>query len=129
MAAYREALPAKGFSNGFNSCAPEVVMACRVDHASKVAAPCDAIASLFQRRMFRRFSARNVPTDTVMGLPGLRKAMGAGELTARADAGASGRAAGSDIVNGCSGAATVAAAGGKEFSLAEGALERPGSAG
>ena len=45
IAAYNDALPANGLSNGFISTAPAVVMAWRVDQASNVAAPLEAIAS------------------------------------------------------------------------------------
>ena len=116
MTAYREELPAKGLSMGFNSCAPDVVMACRVDHASNVAAPLEAMVSPRHRSCFRRFSARNSATDTFMGLPDFRKAKGAGAFNAGTGAGASGRAAESDMATGSSGAAIVAVAEGKEFS-------------
>ena len=45
MAAYKEELPAKGLSVGFSSCAPVVVMARRVDQASNVAAPLEAMTN------------------------------------------------------------------------------------
>src|SRR6266567_613478 len=93
MAAYSDTLPAKGFSDGFSSCAPDVVMARRVDQASKVAAPLEAMTRLFQASCFRRFSARNSATVTVMGLPAFRNAIGAGAVTAVKGNGASGSAA------------------------------------
>src|SRR5271169_2228178 len=82
MAAYNDALPANGFSKGFNSTAPDVVMARRVDQASKVAAPLDAMIRPFHISSLWRFSARNSSTDTVMGLPGFKNARGAGDVTA-----------------------------------------------
>src|ERR1700690_881306 len=92
MAANREALPAKGLSNGFSSTAPIVEIAWRVLNASKAAAPLEAMTSPFHINSLRRFSARNWLTDTVMGLPGFRNAIGAGAVTGTGT-GASGRAA------------------------------------
>src|SRR5712671_625577 len=91
ITAYKEAFPAKGLRNGFNSCAPSVI-AWRVDQASKVAAPDDAMARPVQSRWLKRFSARNSLTDTVVGLIGFAKisAMGAGASTAEAALRASG---------------------------------------
>src|SRR5665213_836913 len=77
IAAYKEEFPANGFSSGFNSTAPVVVMACRVDHASKVAAPLDAMANPFHSNCFLRFSATNSSTDTFMRFVGFRNAIGA----------------------------------------------------
>src|SRR5271169_6083179 len=81
MAAYNDAFPANGLSKGFNSTAPPVI-ARRVDQASKVAAPLEAMTRPFHINSLRRFSARNSLTDTVMRLPELRYAIGAGAVTA-----------------------------------------------
>src|SRR5665213_1344599 len=97
MAAYSEALPANGLSKGFSSTAPEVVMAWRVDQASKVAAPLEAITKPLHINCLRRFSARNSHTDTFMGFPELMKAIGAGAFSGATGTGESGKAAvGSD---------------------------------
>src|ERR1700675_4455295 len=80
MAAYNDALPANGFSKGFSSTAPAVI-ARRVDQASKVAAPLEAMTRPFHVSSLRRFSARNSLTDTVMRFPGLKNAIGAGAGT------------------------------------------------
>src|SRR5580704_12732105 len=92
MAAYKEALPANGFNKGFSSWAPAVVMTWRVDQASKVAAPLEAMTKPFHINSFRRFSARNSATDTVNGLPGFMNASGAGAIAAIGN-GSSGRSA------------------------------------
>src|ERR1700722_16452039 len=92
MAAYKDALPANGFSKGFSSCAPAVVMAWRVDQASKVAAPLEAMTRPLHISCFRRFSARNSATDTVNGLPGFMNASGAAVIAASGK-GSSGRTA------------------------------------
>src|SRR5579863_3759640 len=92
MAAYNDALPANGLSKGFSSCAPWFEMARRVDQASKDAAPLEATANSLHMNCLRRFSARNSPTETFQGFPGLKNAIGAGVVPATG-MGASGSAA------------------------------------
>src|SRR4029077_3800544 len=67
-------------------------MAWRVDQASKVAAPLEAMAKPVHMSCLRRFAARNWSTLTVMGLPALRNAIGAGVVSGVIGKGASGRA-------------------------------------
>src|ERR1700746_3720109 len=57
-------------------------MARRVDQASNVAPPLEATARPFHIISRRRFSACNSATDTVSGLPDLKKATGAGDVSA-----------------------------------------------
>src|SRR5258706_14367304 len=70
-------------------------MARRVVQASKVAALCVAIPSPIQRWSLWRSSPSNWPTDTVIGLPDLRKAFRDGPFTG-AGSGALGNSTESD---------------------------------
>src|SRR6266404_1620448 len=113
-----EAFPAKGLSIGFSSCAPADVMARRVVQASKVAALCVAIPSPIQRWSLWRSSSTNWPTDTVIGLPDLRKAFSVGSFTG-AGSGAIGRSVESETPAGGIDTFEKAGVNGREISLKE----------